>query len=122
SGSAGSVVSSPTVDGADTLAAGAPRHPVTDQLSGAKIEGKTKTSAAWLIEDAGFSKGFSLGPGRAALSDKHTLALTNRGQARTADVIELANTIVAGVENAFGITLEPEPTFIGCALNDGALP
>ena len=120
--SAGSFFTNPIVDDPDTLPAEAPRYPVTDPLSGAKIEGKTKTSAAWLIEHAGFSKGFSLGPGRAALSDKHTLALTNRGQARTADVIELANTIVAGVENAFGITLEPEPTFIGCALNEGGLP
>src|SRR5690625_7785268 len=87
--SAGSFFPNLIVDDPDPLPAEAPRYPVTDPLSGAKIEGKTKTSAAWLIEHAGFSKGFSLGPGRAALSDKHTLALTNRGQARTADVIEL---------------------------------
>src|SRR5699024_2171693 len=83
--SAASFFTDRIVDDPGTLPAEAPRYPVTDPLSGAKIEGKTKTSAAWLIEHAGFSKGFSLGPGRAALSDKHTLALPNRGQARTAD-------------------------------------
>ena len=95
---------------------------MTDPLSGAKIEGKTKTSAAWLIEHAGFSKGFSIGEGRASLSTKHTLALTNRGHASAADVIDLASTVVAGVEDAFGITLEPEPTFIGCSIDDGQHP
>ena len=62
---------------------------MTDPLSGAKIEGKTKTSAARLIEHAGFSKGFSIGEGRASLSTKHTLALTNR-DTRAPDVIDLA--------------------------------
>ncbi|WP_366933901.1 UDP-N-acetylmuramate dehydrogenase [Brevibacterium renqingii] len=115
--SAGSFFTNPIVDDADALPAEAPRYPVNDPLSGAKIAGKTKTSAAWLIEHAGFSKGFSIGAGRAALSDKHTLALTNRGHASTSDVIDLARTVVTGVEDAFGITLEPEPTFIGCALD-----
>jgi UDP-N-acetylmuramate dehydrogenase len=114
--SAGSFFTNPIVDDPAMLPPEAPRYPVTDPLSGAKIEGKTKTSAAWLIEHAGFSKGYSIGEGRAALSSKHTLALTNRGHARTADVIDLARTVVAGVEDAFGITLEPEPTFIGCTL------
>jgi UDP-N-acetylmuramate dehydrogenase len=114
--SAGSFFTNPIVDDGTALPAEAPRYPVTDPLSGAKIEGKTKTSAAWLIEHAGFAKGFSVGDGRATLSNRHTLALTNRGHARTADVIELARTVVDGVEDAFGITLEPEPTFIGCTL------
>ena len=120
--SAGSFFTNPIVDDAEILPAEAPRYPVTDPLSGAKIEGKTKTSAAWLIEHAGFSKGFSVGEGRASLSTKHTLALTNRGHASTADVIDLASTVVAGVEDAFGITLEPEPTFIGCSIDDGKRP
>ncbi|WP_240689508.1 UDP-N-acetylmuramate dehydrogenase [Brevibacterium sp. S111] len=115
--SAGSFFTNPIVDDPEILPAEAPRYPVTDPLSGAKIEGKTKTSAAWLIEHAGFAKGFSIGDGHAALSNKHTLALTNRGHARTADVIDLARTVVDGVADAFGITLEPEPTFIGCSLD-----
>ncbi len=116
--SAGSFFTNPIVDDAAALPAEAPRYPVTDPLSGAKIEGKTKTSAAWLIEHAGFTKGFSIGEGNAALSSKHTLALTNRGHARTVDVIDLARTIVSGVEDAFAITLEPEPTFVGCSLSN----
>ena len=120
--SAGSFFTNPIVDDAEILPAEAPRYPVTDPLSGAKIEGKTKTSAAWLIEHAGFSKGFSIGEGRASLSTKHTLALTNRGHASAVDVIDLASTVVAGVEDAFGITLEPEPTFIGCSIDDGQHP
>ena len=52
----------------------------------------------------------------------HALALTNRGHASAADVIDLASTVVAGVEDAFGITLEPEPTFIGCSIDDGQHP
>lgn len=67
-----------------------------------------KLSAAWLIEQAGFEKGWP-GQGQATLSTKHTLALTNRGQATTADIWTLADTITKGVENAFGITLHPEP-------------
>ena len=73
-----------------------------------------KTSAAWLIEAAGFSRGYGSGPAR--LSDKHTLALTNRGTARADDVLALAREIRAGVEAAYGITLVPEPMLIGCAL------
>lgn len=114
--SAGSFFTNPIVDDPDSLPPEAPRFPVTDPLSGATIEARTKTSAAWLIEHAGFSKGFSIGQGRASLSTKHTLALTNRGQAATRDVLELARTIVDGVYERFGIVLEPEPTFIACSL------
>lgn len=67
-----------------------------------------KLSAAWLIEQAGFEKGWP-GHGQATLSTKHTLALTNRGQATTADIWALADAITQGVEKAFGITLHPEP-------------
>lgn len=114
--SAGSFFTNPIVDDPAELPAEAPRYSVTDPLSGSTIDGQTKTSAAWLIEQAGFTKGFSIGPGRASLSTKHTLALTNRGQASTEDVLELARAVVDGVNERFGIVLEPEPTFIACSL------
>ncbi|SMY02430.1 UDP-N-acetylmuramate dehydrogenase [Brevibacterium antiquum] len=114
--SAGSFFTNPIVDDPAKLPAEAPRYPVTDPLSGSTIEGQTKTSAAWLIEHSGFSKGFSVGAGRASLSTKHTLALTNRGQAATDDVLELARAVVDGVNERFGIVLEAEPTFIACSL------
>ena len=74
-------------------------------------DGMVKVSAAWLIEQSGFNKGFSLN-GRAALSSKHTLAITNRGNATSADVSELADHIVKGVKAKFNIELKPEATFI----------
>lgn len=78
-------------------------------------EGMVKTSAAWLIDHAGFAKGH--GEGRpATLSTKHTLALTNRGRARAADVVALAREVRDGVQERFGITLVPEPVFVGCSL------
>jgi UDP-N-acetylmuramate dehydrogenase len=74
-----------------------------------------KTSAAWLIDRAGFGKGFGL-PGPAALSTKHTLALTNRGGATAADLVRLAGQIRDGVRDHFGVTLEPEPRLVGFTL------
>ena len=76
-----------------------------------EADGTVKVSAAWLIEQSGFNKGFTLN-GRAALSGKHTLAITNRGDATSADISELADHIVAGVKTKFGIELKPEATFI----------
>ena len=76
-----------------------------------EADGSLKVSAAWLIEQAGFNKGFSLN-GRAALSSKHTLAITNRGEATSADIFELADHIVAGVKAKFDIELKPEATFV----------
>src|SRR4030095_6135645 len=81
------------------LGDGAPGLPVWKEP-----DGRRKTSAAWLIERAGFRKGHG-DPAPAALSDKHTLAVTNRGTARTADVVALAREIQAGVDAAFGIRL-----------------
>ena len=72
-----------------------------------------KTSAAWLIEHAGFGKGFSLPGSRAALSTKHTLALTNTGGATSAELRELARHIQVGVRKASGIFLTPEPLIVG---------
>ena len=75
-------------------------------------DGRVKTSAAWLIEHAGFQKGYGL-PGPAALSTKHTLAVTNRGDATATQVIELARRVRDGVEEAFGIRLANEPILVG---------
>jgi UDP-N-acetylmuramate dehydrogenase len=75
-------------------------------------DGNVKTSAAWLIDKAGFGKGYGL-PGPAALSTKHTLAITNRGDAKAADVAALAREIRDGVREAFGVTLVNEPVFVG---------
>ena len=83
----------------------------TDAPNWPEADGSLKVSAAWLIEQAGFNKGFTLN-GRAALSSKHTLAITNRGDATSADISELADHIVAGVKAKFGIELKPEATFI----------
>ncbi|WP_043261169.1 UDP-N-acetylmuramate dehydrogenase [Streptomyces sp. e14] len=77
-------------------------------------EGRTKTSAAWLIDKAGFTKGYGAGPAR--ISTKHTLALTNRGGATTEDLLALAREVVAGVREAFGVTLVNEPVTVGVSL------
>ncbi|MEV6792690.1 UDP-N-acetylmuramate dehydrogenase [Streptomyces sp. NPDC051320] len=77
-------------------------------------EGHTKTSAAWLIDKAGFTKGYGTGPAR--ISTKHTLALTNRGGATTEDLLALAREVVAGVHRTFGVTLVNEPVTVGVTL------
>lgn len=80
-------------------------------------EDKVKTSAAWLIERAGFTKGYATLDGRpAGLSTKHTLALTNRGTARAADVLAVAREVRDGVEEAFGMRLVNEPVLVGLEL------
>ncbi len=90
----------------------APRYPGGD---GGPID-SVKTSAAWLIERAGFGRGFALPGSRAALSSKHTLALTNTGGASGDEVVALARHIRDGVRAAFGVTLEPEPMLVGIEL------
>lgn len=79
------------------------------------VDGQTKLSAAWLIEQAGFGKGFGLSRGRGAvaLSTKHTLALTNRGGATTAELLDLAREIRDGVQARFGVRLRPEAHLAG---------
>lgn len=106
--SAGSFFTNPllTAQQADRLPDKAPRF--------AQPDGRVKTSAAWLIEHAGYGKGY--GAGAATLSTKHTLALTNRGHAKAADLVALARQLRSGVESAFGITLEPEPLLVNCEL------
>ena len=110
--SCGSFFTNPILP-ADEMAA------LADRATGLPVweepDGRRKTSAAWLIERSGFAKGFGA-PGPAALSDKHTLAVTNRGTARTADIVALAREIQAGVQKAFGIRLVNEPVLVGVAL------
>lgn len=106
--SAGSFFTNPilSADAAAALPVGAPRF--------AQPDGTVKTSAAWLIDHAGFGKGFGAGP--ASLSTKHVLALTNRGAATTADLLDLARTVRDGVERTFAIRLENEPVLVGVGL------
>jgi UDP-N-acetylmuramate dehydrogenase len=104
--SAGSFFTNPLVD-PDRVPEGAPAYPQAD--------GAVKTSAAWLIDRAGFSRGYP-GHGPARLSTKHTLALTNRGDATTKDLLGLAREIRDGVEARFGIRLENEPVLLGVEL------
>lgn len=111
--SAGSFFTNPTVDnrvadfvrrvtGEDTM----PCYPVAGS-------DQSKLSAAWLIERAGFPKGYPGANAPVTLSTKHTLALTNRGSATTADLVALAQEIVAGVDEKFGVQLVPEPVWVG---------
>lgn len=121
--SAGSFFTNPVLStaAADQLPPGAPRYPVvayrfTD--GGPRIHevpGKVKTSAAWLLSQAGFDKGYGM-PGPAALSTKHSLAITNRGGASAAQILRLAQELRDGVRQRFGIDLVPEPVFIGLRL------
>jgi UDP-N-acetylmuramate dehydrogenase len=106
--SVGSFFTNPLISSAQarTLPPDAPRFNQAD--------GMIKTSAAWLIERAGFGKGY--GNGAARLSRKHTLALTNRGGATAADLLSLARQIRAGVQTKFDIELVPEPVLVGCEL------
>lgn len=106
--SAGSFFTNPILSPAQAaeLPEQAPRY--------AQADGTVKTSAAWLIDNAGFAKGYGTGP--ATLSTKHTLALTNRGQAKASDVVALAREIRAGVHRRFGIDLVAEPVLVGCEL------
>lgn len=110
--SAGSFFTNPilSAEQAATLPDDAPRFEQPD--------GRVKTSAAWLIDHAGFTKGY--GRGRASLSNKHVLALTNRGDASTEDILALAHEIRAGVEQTYGVTLVPEPVLVGCSLEEEA--
>jgi UDP-N-acetylmuramate dehydrogenase len=78
--------------------------------------GASKLSAAWLIERAGFAKGYTTADGRVSLSGKHTLALTNRGTATTEDLLSLAREVRDGVRTSFGVDLHPEPVLVGCTL------
>jgi UDP-N-acetylmuramate dehydrogenase len=103
--SAGSFFTNPILapDAFAALPSGAPAYPEPD--------GRIKTSAAWLIEHAGFGRGH--GAGNVGISSKHTLALVNRGGATTAELLALARRIAAGVAERFGVALQPEPVLVG---------
>jgi UDP-N-acetylmuramate dehydrogenase len=115
--SAGSFFTNPIVPSAGAEAV---LRRITDRV-GAEVpqypaEGGVKLSAAWLIERAGFAKGHP-GPGnRVSLSTKHTLALTNRGNATTEDLLALAREVRDGVFERFGVRLHPEPLLINCVI------
>ncbi|MEV8374414.1 UDP-N-acetylmuramate dehydrogenase [Kribbella sp. NPDC056861] len=104
--SAGSFFTNPLLDTTAEVPAGAPQWPQPD--------GRVKTSAAWLIEHAGVAKGFAIGD--AAVSTKHTLALTNRGNATAKELLALATHVRTQVQQAFGITLVNEPVLVNCSL------
>jgi UDP-N-acetylmuramate dehydrogenase len=116
--SAGSFFKNPVVPAAKIpgLAAIADCHP--DQVpkfpAGADYppaDAMVKLSAAWLIELAGFRKGYLMG--RAGLSTKHVLAIVNRGGATASDIIALRDAIVAAVQARTAIRLEQEPVMLG---------
>jgi UDP-N-acetylmuramate dehydrogenase len=106
--SAGSFFTNPIVstEVAAKLPADAPQWPTSD--------GRVKTSAAWLIENAGIVKGAAHGGAR--VSTKHVLALTNAGNATASDIVELAQVAKEKVYEKFGITLEAEVNLIGLTL------
>ncbi|HEY9414051.1 MAG TPA: UDP-N-acetylmuramate dehydrogenase [Pseudonocardia sp.] len=78
--------------------------------------GMVKLSAAWLISQAGFRRGHAGPGGRVGLSTRHSLALTNRGSGTAEDLLTLAREVRDGVSARFGVSLTPEPIFVGCAL------
>jgi UDP-N-acetylmuramate dehydrogenase len=81
------------------------------------VPGGVKLAAGWLVEHAGFSKGYpDVDNAPCRLSSKHALAVTNRGTATAADVVALARRVRDGVRDVFGITLIPEPVLVGCVL------
>jgi UDP-N-acetylmuramate dehydrogenase len=88
----------------------------TEPSSWPDADGAVKVSAAWLIERAGFSKGFTGGHAGVAVSSKHTLALTNRGDGSTSSLLALARDIRDGVRKAFDVDLHPEPVLVNCSL------
>jgi UDP-N-acetylmuramate dehydrogenase len=117
--SAGSFFVNPVLDGA-TLAAveAAARAKCGDGTRVPRFDagdGLVKVPAAWLIERAGFGRGYGLGDG-ARISSKHTLALVNSGSATTAGLMALAREIRDGVRDVFGVSLAPEPVLIGVTL------
>ena len=108
--SCGSFFTNPilTAEQAAGLPDEAPRFPAGN--------GMVKSSAAWLIDHAGFGKGFDAGLDHVSISTKHSLALTNRGGATTAELLDLARVIRAGVEERFGVRLRPEAHLVGVEL------
>jgi UDP-N-acetylmuramate dehydrogenase len=111
--SAGSFFTNPILDPAAfaALQARAAADGAGEPPGFAEPDGRVKTSAAWLIQRAGFEPGY--GDGRVGLSTKHSLALVNRGGGTTAELVALARKVADGVHAAFGVALVPEPVFVG---------
>lgn len=111
--SVGSFFTNPVVSPADFARLSAavdgpvPNYPAPDGV---------KLAAGWLVERAGFAKGYPGDDASARLSTKHALAVTNRGAATTSELLALARTVRDGVLGAFGIELTPEPILVGCEL------
>jgi UDP-N-acetylmuramate dehydrogenase len=111
--SVGSFFTNPVVSAAEfarldaEVAGPVPNYPAPDGV---------KLAAGWLVEHAGFARGYPGDAAPARLSTKHALAVTNRGAATTADLLALARTVRDGVRDAFGIELTPEPILVGCVL------
>jgi UDP-N-acetylmuramate dehydrogenase len=109
--SAGSFFMNPIVDAATLAQVRARLAPGVQLPCFAAPDGHTKLSAGWLIEHAGFAKGYTVG--RVGVSNKHALALVNRGDATTRELLALARAIQDGVRAAFGVDLHPEPVIVG---------
>ena len=110
--SAGSFFTNPVIDAATF--AGVQERAEVEVPSWPGEDGTVKVSAAWLIEHAGFTKGY---PGDGVgISSKHTLALTNRGRGTTRALLDLARQIRDGVRERFGVELRPEPVLVNCEL------
>jgi UDP-N-acetylmuramate dehydrogenase len=103
--SAGSFFTNPVLDPGEFAAIGG------DPPGWPEPDGRVKTSAAWLIERAGFPRGY--GDSRVGISSKHTLALVNRGGATTAELMALAHEIADGVQRTFNVNIRPEPVLVG---------
>jgi UDP-N-acetylmuramate dehydrogenase len=121
--SAGSFFKNPVVSRGkyEEIATGSPSAVPCFPAGPGADAGQVKIPAAWLVEQAGFQKGFVLG--RAGISSRHTLALINLGDAcggaTAAEVVALRDRIVATVEERFGIRLEPEPVWVGALPSNG---
>jgi UDP-N-acetylmuramate dehydrogenase len=116
--SAGSFFTNPVLDQAqfaEVERVASTRSPGIKVPSFAAGGGKVKVPAGWLIEQSGFGKGYQ-GPGGARISTKHTLAVTNHCGASAADLIGLAQQVVAGVRETFGVELTNEPVLVGLHL------
>jgi UDP-N-acetylmuramate dehydrogenase len=109
--SAGSFFVNPVVDGntLEHIEISAGERPPRYEAAA----GRWKVAAAWLVERAGFPKGFRLG--NAGISSKHALAIVNRGGATSSEILQLARAIRAGVKARFGVELEPEPVLLGAS-------
>jgi UDP-N-acetylmuramate dehydrogenase len=112
--SAGSFFVNPVVGAGDLsrIEARAGKTPPTFPLEGPGVGPRYKIAAAWLVEQAGFPKGW--GPGAVGVSRKHALALVHRGGGTTRELLAVARSIRDGVRSTFGVELEPEPVLVGC--------